>query len=414
MMTKSYPLNRLQQSWRGRTIFRLKPLTGKALEKARIAAQKYQQAPAKTLQKDGFRLSSDEPSSDLPSALTSNPSSSSKAPPARPIVSDPGVSSRGTEKRIDRQHIVTSKEGEKLIMNKLRSLREFDLDMKDLIVRLFYTKDPQTNQTRTTDHWVQTPGYWIRIFHTERDDLIDPDNCPSPLSSADAIAFGDTLNAERNTCTLECSDPQQNGIEIDDFWCNYTDQAGNPKTPEENPGRELPYRWIGFSDPTGQPSVHLREYGRKPTKKKHMPAAEQGHQAECLGPRVTDRTIQGPAATATYGPCKLRPQSLQARLSIVMTCDVRTRREVFQDVKTKIGLISVLLLPFGWNAIHSSNFPATQTAFSRWLPQQDWKGDVGRDVSKYRTARATSLFLSTHPTTPYLYNGWRSAVGMLC
>ena len=154
--------------------------------------------------------------------------------------------------------------------------------------------------------------------------------------------------------------------------------------------------------------------GENQPKTTHMPAAEQGHQAECLGPRVTDRTIQGPAATATYGPCKLRPQSLQARLSIVMTCDVRTRREVFQDVKTKIGLISVLLLPFGWNAIHSSNFPATQTAFSRWLPQQDWKGDVGRDVSKYRTARATSLFLSTHPTTPYLYNGWRSAVGMLC
>ena len=62
--------------------------------------------------------------------------------------------------------------------------------------RLFYTKDPQTDQTRTTDHWVQTPGYWIRMVHTERDDLIDPDNCPSPLSSADAIAFGDTLNAE--------------------------------------------------------------------------------------------------------------------------------------------------------------------------------------------------------------------------
>ena len=244
---KVVPTEQPTQSWRGRTIFRLKPLTGKALEKAKIAAQKFQQAPAKTRQKDRFRLASDDPSSDLPPALTDNPPSSSRDPPAQPIVSDPGVSSRGTEKRIDRQHIVTTKEGEKLIMNKLRSLRDFDLDMKDLIVRLFYTKDPQTDQTRTTDHWVQTPGYWIRMVHTERDDLIDPDNCPSPLSSADAIAFGDTLNAERYTCILECSDPQQNGLEIDDFWCNYTDQAGNPKSPEEDPGRKLPYRWIGFS-----------------------------------------------------------------------------------------------------------------------------------------------------------------------
>ena len=35
----------------------------------------------------------------------------------------------------DRRHIVTTKEGGKSIMNQLRSLREFNLAMKELIVR---------------------------------------------------------------------------------------------------------------------------------------------------------------------------------------------------------------------------------------------------------------------------------------
>ena len=49
------------------------------------------------------------------------------------------VSSRGTERqKIDRQHLVTTKEGEKVIMNQLRSSREFNRNMKDLIARLFY------------------------------------------------------------------------------------------------------------------------------------------------------------------------------------------------------------------------------------------------------------------------------------
>ena len=77
--------------------------------------------------------------------------------------------------KIDRKHMVTTKEGEKVIMNQLRSIREFNRSMKDLIVRLFYTVDSQTGQTRTTDHWVQTPTHWIRVVYQERDDLIHSD-----------------------------------------------------------------------------------------------------------------------------------------------------------------------------------------------------------------------------------------------
>ena len=47
--------------------------------------------------------------------------------------------------------------------------------MKDLLVQLFYTVDSQTGQTRTTDHWVQTPTHWIRVVYQERDDLIHSD-----------------------------------------------------------------------------------------------------------------------------------------------------------------------------------------------------------------------------------------------
>ena len=49
--------------------------------------------------------------------------------------------------KIDCEHMVTTKEGEKVIMNQLRSIREFNRSMKDLIVRLFYTVDSQTPNT---------------------------------------------------------------------------------------------------------------------------------------------------------------------------------------------------------------------------------------------------------------------------
>ena len=192
--------------WRGRTTFKLKPLTGQALVKAKKAAEKFQASPTTTLQRDRFRLSQAKSfAKAMPKPALSDVPSSSQAPPAQPIVSNPGVSSRGTEvqieppQTIDRKHMVTTKEGEKVIMNQLRSIREFNRSMKDLIVRLFYTVDSQTGQTRTTDHWVQTPTHWIRMVHQERDDLIHPDKCPSPLSSSDALAFGDTLMANRHT-----------------------------------------------------------------------------------------------------------------------------------------------------------------------------------------------------------------------
>ena len=235
--------------WRGRTTFKLTPLQGRALATAKKAAEKFQEPPTDALQKNRFRLSQAKSQAKatakaLPApALSDVPSSSHRAPPAQPIVSDPRVSSRGTEMEIepttqpatklDRQHIVTTKNNEKQIMSQLRSCREFNRDFKDLIVRLFYTEDPQTGQIRTTDHWVQTPAYWIRMVHQERDDLICPDRCPSPLSSADKLAFGDTLIANRYTCILESNEPQKNGIEINDHWCNYIDETGIEKAPEE-------------------------------------------------------------------------------------------------------------------------------------------------------------------------------------
>ena len=70
------------QSWRGRTVFKLTPLTSQALDKAKIVAAKHQQAPSTAMQTDRFRLSSDvQPSSELP-ALTDTPSSSKDPPPA--------------------------------------------------------------------------------------------------------------------------------------------------------------------------------------------------------------------------------------------------------------------------------------------------------------------------------------------
>ena len=132
--------------WRGRTTFKLKPLTGQALVKAKKAAEKFQAAPATALQKDRFRLSQAKSFAKAKTqavpkpALSDAPSSSHQAPPAQPVVSDPGVSSRGTEaqieppQKIDRKHMVTTKEGEKVIMNQLRSIREFNHSMKDLIV----------------------------------------------------------------------------------------------------------------------------------------------------------------------------------------------------------------------------------------------------------------------------------------
>ena len=81
--------------WRGRTAFKLKPLTGQALVKAKKAAEKFQAAPATALQKDRFRLSQAKSfakakAKGVPKPALSDASSSSyQAPPAQPVVSDP-------------------------------------------------------------------------------------------------------------------------------------------------------------------------------------------------------------------------------------------------------------------------------------------------------------------------------------
>ncbi|CAE7817719.1 unnamed protein product [Symbiodinium sp. CCMP2592] len=48
-------------SWRGRTVFKMKPLTGKALEEAKKVALRYQGPPTTALQTNRFRLSPPPP-----------------------------------------------------------------------------------------------------------------------------------------------------------------------------------------------------------------------------------------------------------------------------------------------------------------------------------------------------------------
>ena len=74
--------------------------------------------------------------------------------------------------------------------------------MKELISRLLNTVDPQTGHSRTMDCWVQTPNHWIRMIHSERDDLADPENLPSPLSSSDPHSFANILVSNRSRTFL--------------------------------------------------------------------------------------------------------------------------------------------------------------------------------------------------------------------
>ena len=118
--------------WRGRTTFRLKPLTCEALAKAIEAAKDYQAPPAEKIPK---RVQFRNPKPPKPvialkpalaPSLANTPGSSTNASPPPPIVADPGVSSRETEiaqqqqSQIDRRHIVTSQNSEKTILSRLR------------------------------------------------------------------------------------------------------------------------------------------------------------------------------------------------------------------------------------------------------------------------------------------------------
>ena len=119
--------------------------------------------------------------------------------------------------------------------------------MKDLIVRLFYTKDPQTDQTRTTDYWAQTPTHWIPWFTLNV--MISVIQISALLHCRQLMLSHLVTHWTRigTHAFLESNDPECNGLEIDDHWCNYTDGSGSEKSPEEDPERKLGYRWIGFT-----------------------------------------------------------------------------------------------------------------------------------------------------------------------
>ena len=156
--------------------------------------------------------------------------SSSDSPPAKAPLTVRIAQSRGTE------------ESEGQIWSRLRSSRSFDHSMRDDLVRLFHTPDTLTGQERTTDYWVQLPGYWIRMVHRARTDTVHPDIEPSPIQGP----LGDCLMANRYTYFVWSQFPESIGHEIEDLWCPVITPDGIEKNPEEDPSRELYQAWKGF------------------------------------------------------------------------------------------------------------------------------------------------------------------------
>ena len=139
---------------------------------------------------------------------------------------------------------VTSRgaEGEDSVLSRLRSLRISDQDMTDELVRLFHTPDPLTGNERTSDYWVQLPGYWIRMIHTSRTDIASPDFTPSPIQGDP----GDFLMSDRYTYIMWSQFEDQTGTEIEDYWCSVVTTDAIEKKPEEDPRMSLYMAWQGF------------------------------------------------------------------------------------------------------------------------------------------------------------------------
>ena len=114
--------------------------------------------------------------------------------------------------------------------------------MKDELARLFHTPDPLTGNERTSDYWVQLPGFWIRMIHTSRTDVVSPDFTPSPIQGD----LGDCLMADRYTYIIWSQFEDQIGTEIEDYWCSVVTTDWIEKKPEEDPDRSLFMAWQGF------------------------------------------------------------------------------------------------------------------------------------------------------------------------
>ena len=121
----------LTKDWRGKTEFSLTPL------QATIAAPK-SSGSFKTRVRRKTRPEHIEPKEQI-----------------EPSVS---VKSRGTESKM------VIEDTERSILSRIRSIKDFSHSMKDELVRLFYTPDPDRTGRRGLP-WIQLPCYWIRMIH---------------------------------------------------------------------------------------------------------------------------------------------------------------------------------------------------------------------------------------------------------
>ena len=201
-----------EKDWTGKTTFYFNPTRIKN--------------PRRFKEKGPLQSSKDEV---LPEQSIAKPSPGD-SPPAKAPLNVRIAQSRGTE------------ESENQILSRLRSSRSFDHSMRDDLVRLFHTPDTLTGQERTTDYWVQLPGYWIRMVHRARTDTVHPDIEPSPIQGP----LGDCLMANRYTYFVWSQFPESIGHEIEDLWCPVITPDGIEKNPEEDPSRELYQAWKGF------------------------------------------------------------------------------------------------------------------------------------------------------------------------
>ena len=190
------------KDWTGKTEFEMTPLASDGTSMAapkvdssykRRLRRKLKPGPAQqiaTQQAQPATLKAPHPP---PASLPTK--SVAKPPPPKTLSGDSKSQGAVTKMVIE--------ETERSILNRIRSIKEFNHSTKDELARLFYTPDPLTGQERTTDYWLQLPMYWIRMIHTKRTNLVHPDDEPSPIESTNPSAFGDMLLADRHTYIIE-------------------------------------------------------------------------------------------------------------------------------------------------------------------------------------------------------------------
>ena len=231
--------------WTGTTVYTLSPLPPGASSSSNIRSKAGPTPFAKAKVRAGKVIVPPQPARRIVS----------KRPPPAPVIA-PRVSSRGGEQsekqkkhlaKIDRSDIVRSDDTETSIQDRLRSLTKLDAKMLEELLRLFHTSDQMTGLERTSDYWFQRPRYWVRFVHLPRKDIPNPDREPSPIGQEDSGTFGDLLSAGRYTYVVQCSEPEKIGAEIEDRWCDMTDDQGLIVRPDEDPARDLGFDWQGFT-----------------------------------------------------------------------------------------------------------------------------------------------------------------------